>query len=158
MPTLLEPAPLPIVLTDTVTAQQSSRELARLLKGHEGDTLRLHVQSAEPNDGADVADIAVSGAALRVLVQVLEEMGKGHTVTVLSARQEMTPQQAANLLGMSRTLLTSLLARGEIPFRYVGSHKRIRVPDVLAFRAAQESRHQILNELTAQAQELNMGY
>jgi predicted glycosyltransferase len=59
---------------------------------------------------------------------------------------------------MSRTLLTSLLDRHEIPFRYVGSHRRVRLQDLLTFRAEQERRHQAMNELTTQAQELNMGY
>jgi excisionase family DNA binding protein len=153
MPTLLETIDEPIAPSeaDTATARQSSRQLARLLKGHSADTLHLHVPGEE-------TEVAVSGAALRVLVKVLEEMGKGHAVTVLSAQQELTPQQAANFLGMSRTLLTNLLDRQEIPFRYVGSHRRVRFQDLLTFRAEQERRHQAMNELTAQAQELNMGY
>ena len=59
---------------------------------------------------------------------------------------------------MSRPLLSRLLDDKEIPFRYVGAHKRIRFADVAAFRTEQERRYQILDELTAQAQELNMGY
>lgn len=153
MPALLEPltqtAPTE---ADATAARHASRQLAQLLKGHEAETLPLRI-------GADdAAAVPVSGAALRVLVDVLEAMSKGHTVTVLSAEQELSPNEAAVYLGMSRPLLSRLLDDKEIPFRYVGAHKRIRFSDVAAFRTEQERRYQILDELTAQAQELNMGY
>lgn len=153
MPALLEPlvhaAPTE---ADAATARHASRQLAQLLKGHETETLPLRI-------GADdSASVPVSGSALRVFVQVLEAMSKGHTVTVLSAEQELSPNEAAAFLGMSRPLLSRLLDDKEIPFRYVGAHKRIRFADVAAFRTEQERQHQILDDLTAQAQELNMGY
>nr|WP_309690793.1 helix-turn-helix domain-containing protein [Armatimonas sp.] len=150
MPTLLDPITKPVAPNDTETA--SARQLARRLKGHETDTLHVRVE------GVEGVDMLISGTALRLFVQVLEAMGKGHAVTVLSAQQELTPQQAAAFLGMSRTLLTSLLDRREIAFRYVGTHRRIRFDDLLAFHTEQERRHKALDELTQQAQELNMGY
>ncbi len=141
---------------DAVAARQSSRTLAKLLEGQETHTLHLHVQGDK--EAAEFVDIDVSGAAMHLLVRLLEEMGKGNAVTVVSTQRELTPQQAAAFLGMSRTLLTSLLDRKEIPYRYVGSHKRIRFSDLLAYRAEQERCHQALNELTAQAQELDLAY
>ena len=154
MPALLEPVANATQPSehDTATARRSSRQLAGLLKGNAAEILHLRVQ------GSEETDLMVSGTALRLFVQVLEEIGKGNTVTVISAQQELTPQQAARFLGMSRTLLTTLLDRQEIPFRYVGSHRRVALSDLFAFRAEPERRHQVMSELTAQAQELNMGY
>jgi excisionase family DNA binding protein len=95
----------------------------------------------------------------QILNQVLLELAKGHALALLPLEEDLTTQQAADVLGVSRPLLISLLEDGHIPFRKVGTHRRVRLEDVMAFKAENKrKRLEVLAELTAQAQEWGMGY
>jgi len=72
---------------------------------------------------------------------------------------EMSTQEAAVLLNVSRPFLIKLLEKGEIPFHKVGTHRRIHFLDLLHFKAkADKASQKALDELVQQAQELDMGY
>lgn len=72
--------------------------------------------------------------------------------------EELTPQQAAGLLKVSRAHFMRAIQQKSIPYRRVGAHYRVRLQDVLRYREEYEERGKALDELVAQAQELNMGY
>ncbi len=109
--------------------------------------------------GKSTEKIPVPTAALKLLADVLIEMGKGHAVTLLPSHVELSTQEAAEILNVSRPFLVEQLENGAIPFHKVGTHRRVPLVDLLAYKhRMDEGRVKALDELTAQAQELDMGY
>ena len=95
--------------------------------------------------------------AVRLLSGVLDRMAYERGVALGPLHNELTTHQAAELLQVSRTHLMQLLDKGRIPSRRVGSHCRVRVEDVLAYRRETEThRRKALDELTARDQELGL--
>jgi excisionase family DNA binding protein len=105
------------------------------------------------------AGIALPAAALGLLRQVLDELAKGNLVTVVPHDAELSTQQAADLLRVSRPFVIKLVDEGRIPCRKVGLHRRIRLADVLRFKQENErERNAALEQLQSEAQALNLGY
>lgn len=139
---------------DTHIAQESSRRLRKIL-GTRRESVQVRVQ---PEGGEDEA-ITIPLPALRLLADILSEMAKGNTVTLIPVHAELTTQQAADLLNVSRPYLIELLEKGEIPFRKVGSHRRVLLQDLTAYKErTDQSRLKALEELSALDQELGLGY
>jgi len=140
--------------SDTQLARESSRRLAARRLGR-----RASVRIQVLDDGEEAETVAVPASALRLLLHVLTEMAQGNAVTLIPVHAELTTQQAADLLNVSRPYLIGLLEEGKIPFRLVGKHRRIRRDDLMEYkRRDDQARLRVLEELVAQAQELNMGY
>jgi excisionase family DNA binding protein len=137
---------------DRRDARNANRALARLV-GHD----RVHVEAVA--DNLPPQSFILPAAAVRLLTDILGYLAQGRAVAVLPEDSDLTTQQAADVLNVSRPHLVSLLERGTIPFHRAGSHRRVRFGDLLAYRErrAEESRA-ALDELTAQAQELGLGY
>jgi len=96
---------------------------------------------------------------VNLLVELLRQTASGNAVSVLPVRKEVTTQEAAELLNVSRPFVIGLLQKGEIPFRMVGSHRRIPLTALLAYkRKTDAARDEALDFLAAQAQELKLGY
>ncbi len=103
--------------------------------------------------------IELPAGAVSLLVNILDTMASGRGVTLIPENVELTTVQAAEVLHVSRPFLIKLLEEGRIPYRKVGQHRRIRMEDVMAYKTAiDREREAILDELAAEAQELNMGY
>ena len=123
------------------------RELARFLEHHTAPALLL---------GPDGEQIPLPMVAYDVLRQVVSAMERGEAVSVEPIDRQLTTQQAATLLGISRNTLVRLLDEDELPFERFGEsrHRRLRLHDVLAYRDRKRAdRRSRLDELTRQADE-----
>lgn len=117
-----------------------------------GATVRLR---ADDNN----ATIEVPGEALRLLVDVLAQIANGNAVTVAPVHAELTTQQAADLLNVSRPYLVKLLEDEKIPHRRVGNRRRVLLADLLAYKRLDDvDRHAVASKLTAEAQRLGLEY
>ncbi len=134
-------------------AQEASRRLASLL----GEQTEYQIQLLENDYPGE--KLAVPAVAMRLLESILSEMANGNAVTVIPVHAELSTQQAADLLNVSRPFLVRLLEDGEIPFRRVGTHRRVRFSDLLRYKNEIDARRlEALDELAEQAQRLDMGY
>lgn len=101
--------------------------------------------------------IEVPASAARVLAEVLEHTRRGESVRVVVDDEEITTQQAADLLKVSRPYLVGLVDRGEIPSRKVGTRRRVKLADVLLYRQVDQTRRlKAVSQLAAEAQELGI--
>lgn len=139
---------------DALLARESSRRLAAHKFGR-----RSKVQIKLIDDDKEAETVAVPTSAVRLFVQLLTEMAEGNAVTLIPTHAELTTQQAADLLHVSRPYVVKLLEERKIPCRTVGKYRRIRFDDLLAYkRRDEDARGKILDQLTAEAQELGLGY
>lgn len=141
---------------DSRLARESSRRLAAYLSAKRRRDIRVQVI---PEGGQPEEALAIPASALRLLTDILTEMAQGNAVTLIPVHAELTTQQAADLLNVSRPFLVDLLEKGEIPHRKVGTHRRILFSDLMAYKQRfDERRQKALGELAAEAQGLDMGY
>ena len=139
---------------DASLGRESLKRISNISTSGNSD-LSIRIQ----NDEQLGADIIVPASVLRLLKGILAEMAQGHGVALLPIQAELTTQQAADLLNVSRPYLIRLLEDRKIPFRLVGQHRRVRFDDLLTYqRKDDEERRRVADELTADAQELGMGY
>jgi excisionase family DNA binding protein len=132
-----------------ITASREERptvaELAKLL-----DAAELSFASA-------VGRLDVPDSVQRLLATALPTLADGGAVVVLPLTRELTPRQAAELLGISRPYLMRLLKGGRIPAHRVGSHHRLRLEDVLAYKRARDAeRRRELDLLARESQEAGL--
>ncbi len=138
---------------DVRLARESSRRLAAHKIGRRS-SVRIQVL-----DGGEQEALAVPASALRLFLHLLTEMSQGNAVTLIPNHAELTTQQAADLLHVSRPYLVKLLDEGRMPFRTVGKYRRVRFDDLMAYkRKDDEARARTLDQLAAEAQELGLGY
>jgi len=108
--------------------------------------------------GPEGERIDLPPTVFQILEQVAELMARGDSVMIVPYGRELTTQQAANLLNMSRQFLVSLVDRGDIPATKTGRHRRLKIEDVLAYRTRRaKARRKALDRLASLSEEVG-GY
>ncbi len=124
--------------------------LASLLRN--GDPIKFRIVGDSSRE-----TIALPVAAVRLLVRLLEEMSRGNAVTLIPVHAELTTQEAADMLNVSRPSLIQLLDEGKIEYRRVGTHRRVRFESLMKYKGqADAARPAALAELAAYDQELGI--
>jgi len=121
---------------------------------------RLETQQIQIFDDKNQAHrVELPTSALRLLVDILAELAEGNAVKVVPVHAELTTQEAADMLNVSRPHLVKLLEEGALPFHRAGKHRRVRFADLMQFKAQRDqASEEAMAALAKQAQELGMGY
>ena len=107
------------------------------------------------DDGHD--PVEVPATAVRVLLEALERLRDGKHVHVVADDEEITTQDAAGLLNVSRPYVVSLIEQGVLPCRKVGARRRLRLADVVLYREIERARQTAaVDALANEAQELGL--
>jgi len=138
---------------DQGLARTSSESLSHF-RPDDTQPLTLHIEN--PRSGQQVTT-SVPAAAVQVLTEALMQMAQGHPVTLIPLQAELSTQQAAELIGVSRPYFVKLLERGHIPFRKVGEQRRVRYQDVLRYiEEYQQHALAAIAEMTAETDALGL--
>jgi excisionase family DNA binding protein len=144
MPVVKESEPIFAPNSDATIMKQLDEELAQ----NQGVAKLVTPQGSE---------IRLPHSILKVLMEVVHEMARGNAVRVMPIHAELTTQQAAELLNVSRPFLVSLLEQGEIKYRKVGTHRRILLEDLLVYKNRRDrERLSALDELAKEDQRLGL--
>lgn len=139
---------------EVTLAKESSRLLSLYLSSQEETQAIRVIDQAGEHEA-----VRVPTAAYRLLIDILAQMAQGNAVSLIPVHAELTTQEAADMLNVSRPYLVKLLDGGVIPFHKVGTHRRVCYQDLVQYKNRIDTeRLKALEELSAQAQELNMGY
>jgi excisionase family DNA binding protein len=131
-----------------------ARESSRMLAPYTKKNLQVTISA----NGVREQHVTIPASAVRLLVRVLTELAQGNAVTFIPVHAILTTQEAAELLNVSRPHLCKLVDKGDIPHHRVGSHRRIRLTDLLEYkRQSDHARAAALQELVALGQAMESG-
>jgi excisionase family DNA binding protein len=150
---MVQPTLAPVLPSEeeATLAKETSRVLASHMRAGAADPLQFRIGPAPEET------VRVPTSAVRMLVRILEEMAKGNAVTLIPIHAELTTQEAADMLNISRPSLIQLLDEGKIDYRRVGTHRRVRFESLMKLkRQADADRKAALAELAAYDQELGI--
>ncbi len=142
------------VTPDGETAAAAAEALERIqayLRSHPDGPATVHLA----DDDGD--ELVVPRPAVELFSRILAHMASGHGVSVVPADAELTTQEAADLLNVSRPYLIGLLEAGEIEYRKVGTHRRVQVGSLLDYKHRDDARRRVAtDELIALAQDMDV--
>jgi excisionase family DNA binding protein len=144
----MQPAP-----DDVTAAVEALPRVKSYLARHERDQLIRLVGDDQP----DGEVLTVPRGAVELLATILAHLASGQGVSVVPSHAELTTQQAADMLNVSRPFLIGLLEAGEIGFRKVGKHRRVRASSLLDYlRSDDQHRREAADELSALTQDMGL--
>lgn len=139
---------------DSAQAKEAIRALSKISRRKSSRAIRV-----QPEGGKEEVSVSVPREAFELFLDILAQMANGNAVSIVPVHAELTTQQAADMLNVSRPFLVNLLDEGKIPFRLVGTHRRVKVADIVGYKEKDATRRKsLLDELTAEAQRHELGY
>lgn len=147
------PEPIMPSESEVELARTSSRILSSVnLK--KGKTIDILLETDKHKNS-----VTLPFSAFKLLITILTQMAEGNAITLIPVHAELTTQEAADLLNVSRPYLIRLLEEKKIPFRKVGTRRRILFQDLMDYKAKIDAaRRKTLDDLAEEAQKLDMGY
>ncbi|WP_459556154.1 MerR family transcriptional regulator [Lacunimicrobium album] len=140
---------------EAILARDSSQQLSRCLDANLSEPARIRIKAK----GASEEFVSIPASALRALQEILRHMANGDAIGLVPVHAELTTQQAADFLNVSRPFLVSQMEQGTIPFRKVGTHRRVLFSDLLEYKnSMNRNRLKALDELSAIDQQLGFGF
>ena len=130
------------------------KQTGRLGKLAKGDRIAVH--SKRSGGGDQTLSLPPDAASL--IESLLGHLSPGERVAVLTEDQELSPNDAAIILGVSRPLVVHRMDVGDLPFRYVGKHRRSTVRDVLALKTRIDAQRAAMEALADDAEDLKQRY
>lgn len=131
-------------------SDRDRKKVAPLSKLAEGDHIELRVRR---RDGREQT-LSLPPAALSAVETLLSRLLSGERVAVLTEDQELSPTDASAILGISRPLVVHRMDVGDLPFRYVGKHRRASLKDVLALKVKLDARQKAMDALAEDTEDL----
>lgn len=144
------------------TAEESSeaKQLSRSLAKFGGsDRVKIKIKTNDKSKPSLDEDLVLPGQYFAMLIEILSEISQGNAVSLIPIKAELTTQQAAEFLNVSRPYLVKLLDNKKIPHHKVGTHRRVYFEDLLTYKSnIDKDRNETLDELAQLSQDLGMGY
>jgi len=135
---------------ESALAAESSRLLAALIG--RGDTAQLRLLDGDQ-------EITVPVSAIKMLVDILNQMAQGNAMSLVPIHAELTTQEAADFLNVSRPYIVKLIEQGELPCHKVGVRRRVLFKHLMEYKERRNQQSmEAVNALSQQAQDLGMGY
>lgn len=135
---------------ESALAAESSRLLAALIG--RGDTAQLRLVDGDQ-------EITVPVSAIKMLVDILNQMAQGNAMSLVPIHAELTTQEAADFLNVSRPYVVKLIEQGELPCHKVGVRRRVLFKHLMEYKERRDQQSmEAVNALSQQAQDLGMGY
>ena len=137
---------------DPVSLPTSQEEQVHALH----DLLRREGKARLVGKGGEPA-IELPDAVYDLLLQILEGMQEGNAISIVPVMQDLTTQQAAGMLGVSRPFFVKLLESGKLPHHLTGTHRRVYLKDLMAYKQHRDQeRHEALNRMAQEAEEAGL--
>ncbi len=127
---------------------ETARVLSRLFAGQKIKELQIDSEKVQLSDNVS-----------QLMLEVFTQVANGQQVRIVASNSDLTTAEVADVLNVSRPYVVRLLEEGKLPFRMVGTHRRVALEDALQYRDEQRQKSlAIMQELMAETQELGLGY
>lgn len=137
---------------DIEQAKQSSRTLSKF---HDSERVTMSIQASD----GESETVILPGIVMQMLLDILADISQGKAISIIPYDAELSTQQAAHMLNVSRPFLVKLLEENKIPHRKVGTHRRVYVKDLIDYKdRIGQARKETLKELSQLSQSMDMGY